>query len=903
MLTINGKQIEAKNQTLLEAARSLNIDIPTLCHDPRVIPQGNCGLCVVEVENASPKPQLCRACATEAQSGMIVNTESPWVQQTRKTLLELLLSNHTGDCRPPCLLACPAQTDCQGYVSLIANGLYKEAADLIREKLPLPSSIGRICPHPCEKECRRKLVDEPVNIAVLTYFAGDLNLHSSPPEIAPDTGKNAAIIGGGPAGLTAAYFLRLKGHAVTIYDAMPQMGGMLRYGIPEYRLPKKILDAELQLFKQMGINFVNNFRIGKDSSLSDLQKKFGVVVAALGAWRSMPMRCPGEGEFAIGALEFLREPGDLSGKQVVVTGGGFTAMDAARTAVRQNAAKVTIVYRRTKDEMPAAAEHDEAHEEDVIFRFLEAPLEVKANGLRVQKMALGEPDASGRRSPMALPGQEEDISADLVITAIGQALNMEGLEEIPLNSWGAIEVEENSFRTPLTGIFAVGDAINRGGIAIEAISHAQNAVWGIHKYLMDNNWDAVDVKPPLVKDTKTEDDFADHPKLPRQNVSHLAPEARIKSYEEVSLGLTEEQACQEASRCLSCGCADYFECKLIQLSHRCGADPEAYISPVKIISAADTSHPHFDMDPNKCILCGLCSRGCEEVAGKSVFSIVHRGYPSRVTTAFDEPITDTDCIGCGQCAAMCPTGALAESLPVTVAEDSVESVCAMCSMGCLVVHTFRGGIPLRTLPHGPSGILCARGRFALNGLRCLKRAVCKNPGEIAQKAREGLLDIAAKHGGSSVGIAIGGFHTNEDIAALLDWARRDFPQAHIFTFNGLDTIESETIEPVKAGGVIPMAYGNSQGLANAGIKKYNGQKLHGLIIFGECPPADLPNVEFLAISNAAMDIKKADVFLPGITFAETSGTYTSAKGKIQTVRAVIPCAAGYSPGQWSRLMV
>jgi len=658
MLKINGLITKIEDgQSILALAQSLKIDIPTLCHQQGIKPQGNCGICIVEVQmTEGGHKHLLRACSTATLPGMVIETESPRVQKTRKTLLELMLSNHTGDCLAPCTLACPAQTDCQGYVALIADGLYKEAAALIREKLPLPSSIGRICPHPCEKECRRKLAEEPINIAALKYFASDVDLEKpNLPQIADSTGKSVAIIGGGPAGLTAAYFLRLKGHVVSIYDAMPQMGGMLRYGIPEYRLPKKILDAELEMFKNLGIAFNSNQRVGTDISLADLRHEYDAVIAAVGAWRSMPMRCTGEDEFAYGGIEFLRKPFDIKGKQVAVVGGGFTAMDVARTAVRFGASKVSMVYRRTKSEMPAADEYEDALEEGVIFRFLEAPLAVQSNGLLVQKMELGEPDTSGRRSPVVLEGQEELIPADVIIKAIGQALDMAGLEDIPLNSWGA--VEEENFCTSLPGVFAIGDAINRGGIAIEAIGHAQRVIPVVDAYLKSQNFKAA--KQILVKDTKTEADFADRPKLPRNTAALFDPVERAKSFEEVSQGLTEAQAIAEAKRCLKCGCGEYSNCKLLQYSQKYQADPDAFEEPQKTQLPPDMSIPHITHDHNKCILCGLCVRVCDELVGKGVLSMAHRGYPTMVTNAHKEAGVDIDCCAdCEQCVKVCPTGAL-----------------------------------------------------------------------------------------------------------------------------------------------------------------------------------------------------------------------------------------------------
>ncbi len=357
-LTINGKQITApEGSTILEAARLNDIYIPTLCYDKAVEVYGACGLCVVEAEGI---PKLLRSCSAKASEGMVINTESDRVVQSRKIAMELLMSAHDGDCVAPCQLNCPAHTDCQGYVGLIANGEYESALKLIKNKIPLPASIGRVCPHPCEKACRRKNVEEPINIAQLKAFAADMDLKadSYTPDVAASTGKKVAIIGGGPAGLTAAYYLAIMGHSVTVYDMMEKMGGMLRYGIPQYRLPKDVLDREIAIIEKTGVKLVNNVKLGKDFTIKSLKAENDAVIVAVGAWKSSSMRTPGEDlEGVYGGIDFLRGviKGNAPeiGEKVVICGGGNTAMDACRTAVRLGAKEVYVVYRRTRNEMPA----------------------------------------------------------------------------------------------------------------------------------------------------------------------------------------------------------------------------------------------------------------------------------------------------------------------------------------------------------------------------------------------------------------------------------------------------------------------------------------------------------------------------------------------------------------------
>ena len=345
-------------QTILEVAKENNIFIPTLCYDERAEIYGSCGICVVEVEGS---PKLFKACATEIAPNMIIKTNTERVRESRKTNLELLLSNHNGDCKAPCSLGCPANTDCQGYVGLIANGLHKAALKLVKDKIPLPASIGRVCPHPCESDCRRGLVEQPIAIKELKRFVGDRDLNSDDPyipEIAKATGKKVAIIGGGPAGLSASYFLAQNGHDVTIIDAMPKLGGMLRYGIPEYRLPKEILQKEIDLIAKMGVKMETNTKVGVDVSFESIKNKYDAVLMTIGAWSSIGLHCKGDDTPGVmGGIDFLEKIAKSKtinlGESVAVVGGGNVAMDACRTAVRMGAKKVYNIYRRTIKEMRA----------------------------------------------------------------------------------------------------------------------------------------------------------------------------------------------------------------------------------------------------------------------------------------------------------------------------------------------------------------------------------------------------------------------------------------------------------------------------------------------------------------------------------------------------------------------
>ena len=668
-LTINGKAIQVEEgTTILQAARDNGIYIPTLCYDEAVKVYGACGLCVVEAEGM---PKLLRSCSAKCSEGMVINTESDRVVHSRKIAMELLMSAHDGDCIAPCQLNCPARTDCQGYVGLIANGEYDSAIRLIKNKISLPASIGRVCPHPCESACRRKNVDEAISIAQLKAFAADVDLNGEKyiPEKSEPTGKRIAIIGGGPAGLTAAYKLAIMGHEVAIYDMMEKMGGMLRYGIPQYRLPKEILDKEISIIEGLGVKMNNGFKLGREISIEGLKSIYDAVIVAVGAWQSSSMRTPGEElDGVYGGIDFLRsvilgEPVEI-GENVAICGGGNTAMDACRTAVRLGAKNVYVVYRRTRNEMPAEKiEIDEAEEEGVQYKFLTNPISFngengKVKSITLQVMELGEPDESGRRSPVPVKGKTEEIAVDSVIMAIGQKLVKEDVADLELTDRGNIKADIDTFETNIDGVFAIGDATNRGAsIAIEAIGEANRCSVAVDAYLKGEE---IDTRVPYISRRDEEMiDYSSKEKCARKRPKVLDAEYRRHNFDEVCLGYTEDEAQAEASRCLECGCKEYFKCKLLNVAQRYDINPARFKGEMPQKYTAN-SNEFIERNSAKCILCGLCVRSCKEVMNISAIGLMGRGFTTEVAPAFNLPLDQTKCTNCGLCVQLCPTGALTE---------------------------------------------------------------------------------------------------------------------------------------------------------------------------------------------------------------------------------------------------
>ncbi len=677
-INLDGKDIEARDDaTILEAALETGAYIPNLCYHPDLKPTGACRLCIVEVEAMRGLPP---ACTVKVRDGMVVKTNTEKLQELRKDIIWLLLTECPPDtiregtqfrkvvdyigikdvlpgfkperksvpvqeddplfvrdldlcilcgrcyrackeirgvsalgvvnrgfksyisssydqpmrdteCRfcgacvevcptgalrekkefsepdreralVPCVNACPAGIDIPQYVSLIAEKKYQDAIAVIREKVPFPLSLGRVCPHPCEEACRRYDVNEPVCIRDLKRYVADMDAGEWKDKItiAPDTGKKVAMVGAGPAGLTAAWFLRKKGHKVIVYDAWPKPGGMMRGGIPQYRLPDETLDREIKMIEEIGVQIKCNTKIESVDKL--FEEGVDAVFLAIGACKGMKMGIAGEDSPRV--LDGIRVLHDMNfgkkldlGSSVAVVGGGNVAVDVARSALRIGVNNVTILYRRTRDEMPAFEEEiNFAEEEGVKLQYLAAPVKVDAKQDKVLveciRMKLGEPDASGRRRPVPIEGSEFTMELDYLITAIGQRPDVLDGFSVQTDKRGRIVADSQSLSCTRDGVFSGGDVVTGPATVIGAIQQGRMAAMSIDKYLGGDGKiveRVVEIEAPNPF-LGCIDGFA---RLYRAKTPAIAVTERLKpDFPEVERTFAEETAFSEAGRCLRC---------------------------------------------------------------------------------------------------------------------------------------------------------------------------------------------------------------------------------------------------------------------------------------------------------------------------------------------------------------
>ena len=784
-LNIDGRDMKSKQgQTILEAARSAGIFIPSLCYYPglkplpQVIPDEACQLCIVEANG-----NLVLSCVTPVSEKMVVKTKTPKIRELQqRNLLAVLVRqpndicfekrecelqraiDHIGlseipvhvsrslpilednpffvrdssfcilcnrclrvcdDIRGlgviepafPCYKACPAGIDIPRYIRLIARGRPSASLAVIREKVPFPAVLGRVCAAPCQQECRRGLdVDETLKIRILKRFAADNGEDSwkKQAKFLPSTGKSVAVVGAGPAGLTCAYYLVKLGHKVTVFESLAEPGGMMRVGIPEYRLPRNTLSDEIREIERAGVEIKLNSRV---QSLDSLFKQgYQAIFLSIGAHKEMKLGIEGEElPGVIGCVEFLRRfnLGEQVkvGNKVGVIGGGNVAIDSARAALRLGAKTVTIFYRRTKNEMPAQQEEvEQALEEGVEIIFLVAPSKIcRENGnlkLELIRMELGEPDSSGRRRPVPIKGSEFTASIDTLVAAIGEQPDVPEGFQVEVGR-GNIVKANTDLSTSREGVFAGGDCQTGPALVIDAIAAGRKAAQSIDHYL-GGKGDITERLVPVEEATEWLEEVPAGERL--ATISYLTPQTRIEGLSEIEQGMTWETAVAEARRCLQCNA----------------------IAPVK-----------------------------------------------------GQTLREVGCEFCGACVDSCPTGALADAATRGFAKSDrvVTTICPYCGVGCQLKLEVKDEkiIASKPDPDGAAnhGQACVKGRFGIaefvhHSERLTVPLIRKN-GELKESSWDEALELVAKklksYSPQEVAVIASAKCTNEENYVMQKFAR------------------------------------------------------------------------------------------------------------------------------------
>lgn len=689
-IKINENKLQvAAGESILNVCLEQGIEIPHLCYDPKLKPFSSCFVCVVEIKGCKTHQP---SCSTIVQEGMEIFTDTPAVLKSRKVALELILSNHYADCLAPCTQACPAGVDIQGYLSLTEKGLFQQAVELIKETNPLPAICGRVCIRPCEAKCRRQYTEEgkPVGIDYLKRFVSDFDLVSeSPftPKCKEQNGKKVAIIGSGPAGLTAAYYLQIDGFQADIYERAEAPGGWLRYGIPEYRLPNDVIDQEVANITKIGVQIFTNQDLGTNLQFEDLDREYDAIFLAIGAQSGDLLEINEKpAPNLVSGIDFLKKNAetnndiDLSGKRVVVVGGGNTAMDCCRTARRCGSEDVIVLYRRTEVDMPAnPIEIHESKVEGVVYEFLAAPIDVyydedgNVTGLKCIRMKAEKLPGAKRSSILQIEGSEFDLPCDLVLPATGQKLQYPVLdhineyyktESLQLNKWKTLDADEQTFQMNIPQIFAAGDAVTGPTNIIQAIAGGKAAATYMAQYILDQPFSYkqkpfISTKDQLVKQTK--ELYQDQFEFVEKYEMPVLKESERDNFKEVELGYQEqEKVMDEVSRCLECGCSAFYDCDLQKYATEYGANQVHYKGEYQTFER-NSVHPKIELDNHKCILCGRCVRVCKEFSGNRVWEFFQRGSKTYIAPNLEGRLLESRCDACGLCVDTCPTGALTEN--------------------------------------------------------------------------------------------------------------------------------------------------------------------------------------------------------------------------------------------------
>lgn len=772
-LEINGAEVVAEDGlTILDVATRAEITIPTLCHVRGRHSDLPCGICVVEVAG---EDAFVRACATQALDGMRITTDSKELREHRQQRLAVISSTHFGDCKAPCNLTCPGQLNVQGYIAHVAKGQYEEALRLIMERNPFPFSVGRVCPRFCETRCRRILVDEPVSINHLKRFVADwcmanhIDLRISRD---PATNKRVAIIGGGPGGMTAAYYLARKGHDVTIYEANPKLGGMLRYGIPDYKIPRNVLDYETNMIMRMGISVKLSQRWGRDFTLQDLKDQdYDAILVATGAGVDQRLDVPGcklpQVQHAAAFLKDVATGHSRDyGKTAAVIGGNNIAMEVARSLLRQGVDQVTVIYHRAQEEMPANQRViRQATGEGVQFLLMAAPVQVSDDNGRLRlelvRMRLGEPDERGVRHPEAIPDSSNSLSVDTVISSLGQKATESGFsggeleEKLALTPKNMIKASPRDFLTNIPGVYAAGDCASGTRTVIQTVVSARKAANNIHAFITGAAKDPADDRFNFTRgksfDKVAMSNFDGIDITLREKMPTRPPQIAVQDFDEVKLGFSEQMARREAERCLSCGCKAFDHCDLKRLDSAFKVNINKTGMGTKPIYTIDKSHPVINVDLNKCIYCRRCVNSCDYDALRlSYEGHDDNGQPQGLNLTFTD-----DCVNCGSCVDHCSTGTLtkrATMVPLNYEEmKEIRTTCPYCGAGCQLLLKVKGDTLMEVSSEdhlAPNyGALCVKGRFAhefVQSRQRLTKPLVRRHGQLVETSWEDAYNIIVK---------------------------------------------------------------------------------------------------------------------------------------------------------------
>ena len=705
-LTVDGRQLTAREgETVLEVARREGIDIPALCHQEGMAAWGACRLCMVEVEGLD---KLQAACTTWVKDGQVVKTDTKRVRARRESYLKMYLSDHNAYCEAPCSHACPTHIDIPAYMAALASGDAAGAASIVRDELPFPGILGRVCPRYCEPVCRRGDVDEPIAICALHRAAADHSDTLLVPGV--PTGRRVAVIGAGPAGLAAAWFLTQGGHEVTIYDANEEPGGSLRYSIPEFRLPGKVVEKELTPLWDAGVRFVGESELGYEVDPDGLfDAGFDAVIISVGNWEEPRHVLPGD-DAALNGLELLKRVREGRAvkftQKVVVIGDGITAFDVARTARRKGAKEVVVLAQHEADDIPVGARDlAAALEEGVKVEFGALTKKVKTKAGKAQGVeCVRVVREKGRRKEVR--GSRFEVAATTVVMATGYCAQARRQRRLPaarrLAAHRQLLHRPHARRGRVRGRrrhhrLAVGHP--RGGRrqalgarrrrlaarrrprgASRSASPCSTACrTSTSSRTRHSSASSARVSPSAPRCGSRWAPSADA--APRATMPKVGKQKRLTATDlEVEKGYSLAAARAEATRCLQCECPSNGACDLQTLGVEYDITDNELVAKGNLVRQVEPQyeHPFIRRDMSRCIACGKCVRVCRDVAGPACYDFTGRGFTINVDTPYSDALQLADCISCGRCVTSCPTGALTFNERELASFRVDESRCILC---------------------------------------------------------------------------------------------------------------------------------------------------------------------------------------------------------------------------------